>query len=77
MRMLGNPFLGLNYMFEDNLSVISSSSIPDDTLKKRHNALSYHRVREAIAANILNFIHISLDQNSADVLTKPLPGTKW
>ena len=69
LRMLGVPLDGPSYMFGDNLSVINSSSIPDDTLKKKHNALNYHRVREAIAADILKFIHISSDQNPADILT--------
>ena len=75
--MLRVPIKGPSYMFGDNLAVINSSRIPDDTLKKRHNALSYHRVREAIAANIIKFIHIDGDKNSADILTKPLPSAQW
>jgi len=77
LRMLGVPMQGPSYMFGDNLAVVNSSKIPDDTLKKRHNALSYHRVREAIAADIIKFIHIDGDKNPADILTKPLPQTKW
>jgi hypothetical protein len=77
LRMLGVPMQGPSYMFGDNLAVINSSRIPDDTLKKRHNALSYHRVREAIAAEIIKFIHIDGDKNPADILTKFLPSTKW
>jgi hypothetical protein len=77
MRMLGAPMNGPSYMFGDNLAVINSATIPDDTLKKRHNALSYHRVREAIAADIIRFIHIDGKDNPADVLTKSLPSTKW
>jgi hypothetical protein len=38
-------------MFGDNQSVITSSTIPHSRLFMRHNALLYHRVREAIAAN--------------------------
>ena len=45
LRMLGVPLNGPSYLFGDNLAVVNSSSIPDDTLKKRHNALSYPRVR--------------------------------
>ena len=41
------------------------------------NALSYHRVREAIAANVLKFHHISGKENPADVLTKFLPSAVW
>ena len=41
------------YMFGDNKSVITSATIPQSLLNKRPNMLSYHRVREAIAAKIL------------------------
>ncbi len=43
----------------------------------RWDALSYHRVREAIAAEIIKFVHIDGDKNPADILTKPLPQAKW
>ncbi len=77
LRMLGVPVEGPSVMFGDNLAVINSASIPEDTLKKRHNALSYHRVREAIAAKVLKFHHISGKENPADVLTKFLPSATW
>jgi hypothetical protein len=76
-RMLGVPVEGPSIMFGDNLAVVNSASIPEDTLKKRHNALSYHRVREAIAAKVLKFHHISGKENPADVLTKFLPSAIW
>jgi hypothetical protein len=77
LRMLGVPVEGPSVMFGDNLAVVNSASIPEDTLKKRHNALSYHRVREAIAAKVLKFHHISGKENPADVLTKFLPSAIW
>jgi hypothetical protein len=77
LRMLGVPIDGPSYMFGDNLAVVNNASIPADTLKKRHNALSYHRVREAIAAKILKFIYIPSKENPADVLTKFLPSSSW
>jgi hypothetical protein len=57
-------------LFGDNASVIISSTIPHSSLKKRHNALSYHRVREAIAAGILYFHKIAGHLNPSDVLSK-------
>ena len=45
--------------------------------RKGHNTLSYHRVREAFAADIIKFIYIDGDKNPVDILTKPLPQTKW
>jgi hypothetical protein len=70
LRYLGVPVEGRAYMFGDNESVITSSTIPHSSLSKRHNALSYHRVREAIAAGILWFYHIGGKSNPADVLSK-------
>jgi hypothetical protein len=64
-------------MFGDNKSVITSSTIPHSNLNKRHNALSYHRVREAISANILYLIHIDGKLNPSDILTKFLSWAKF
>ena len=57
-------------MFGDNQSVITSSTLPHSTLNKRHNALSYHRVREAVASGILEFHKIEGSKNPADVVSK-------
>ena len=57
-------------MFSDNQSVIISFTLPHSQLSKRHNALSYHRVHEAIVAKILHFIHIMGENNPADILIK-------
>ena len=57
LRYLGIPIKGKAVLFGDNESVITSSTLPDSRLTKRHNAFSYHRVREAIAAKIINFIY--------------------
>ena len=75
LRMLGVPLEGLAWMFGDNQSVVTSSTIPHSTLSKRWNALSYHRVREAIAAKVLRFEFLKSTENPADVLTKPLDHT--
>ena len=57
-------------MFGDNESVVKNSTVPHSQLKKRHVALAYHRVREAIAAGIVLFHHIAGDANPADILSK-------
>ena len=63
-------------MFGDNQSVVTSSTIPHSSLSKRWNALSYHRVYEAIAGGWLRFEHIPGTENPADILTKILPWYK-
>ena len=70
LRYLGVPVKKATYLFGDNQSVVTSSTLPHSGLNKRHNALSYHRVREAIAAKILRFFHIDGNKNPADVLSK-------
>jgi hypothetical protein len=70
LRYLGVPVHTQSYMFGDNQSVVTSSTIPHSGLNKRHVALSYHRVREAIAAKIIVFDHIDGNLNVADILSK-------
>ena len=77
LRMMGIPIDGPAWMFGDNSSVITSSTIPQSTLNKRHNALSYHRVRECLAAKIIYLLHIDGKYNPSDVLTKPLGYTHF
>ena len=48
LRYLGVPIKTKSYLFGDNRSVVTSSTLPHSTLGKRHNILAYHRVREVI-----------------------------
>jgi hypothetical protein len=59
-------------MLGDNKSVGLNTTFPSSVLKKKHNAIAYHRVREAIAARIMKFAYIKSEENVSDVLTKPL-----
>ena len=70
LRYLGVRIVTKAVMFGDNQSVITSSTIPQSALNKRHNALSYHRVREAVASGILEFHKIEGSKNPADVVSK-------
>jgi hypothetical protein len=58
------------YMFGDNQSVVTNSTIPHSLLNKRHNALAYHRVREMIAAKALSYYWIDGKSNPADIVRK-------
>ena len=71
--MLGVPIEGPSWLFGDNKAVITSSTIPHSSLNKRWNAISYHKVCQAIASGFICFDHISTDQNPADILTKFFP----
>jgi hypothetical protein len=72
LRMMGIPLDGPSWMFGENASVITSSTIPHSTLNKCHNALSLNCVRECIASKMLYLLHCSGKLNLTDMLTKPL-----
>jgi hypothetical protein len=75
LRMLGIPIDGPANVFGDNKSVITNATIPTSTLKKKHNSIAYHRVREAVAAGVLQITKVHTSENLADLLTKPLGGS--
>ena len=64
------PIMTKPYMFGVDKSVVTSSTIPQSIPNKRHNMLSYDRVRKAIAAKILEFHWCSSAQNRSDILSK-------
>ena len=70
LRYLGVPIRDKSYMFGDNRSVVTSSTIPNSTISKRHHLASYHRVREAIAAKYISFHWKDGKSNPADILRK-------
>ena len=70
--MFGVPILGASWLFGDNKGVVQSSTIPHSKLAKRWCALSYHRVREAMAAKYIIFLHVNGKKNPSGCLTKCL-----
>jgi hypothetical protein len=56
----------------DNETAICNFTVPESTLKKKHNAIAYCCVREAVAADILQIGYINGKDNLADMFTKPL-----
>ncbi len=73
LRMLGLTLEHSSMMVGDNMSVVLNTTIPSSSLKKKHLACNYHRVREAVAARIIDYGHIPSEANLADIATKPLP----
>ena len=70
LRYLGVPIKSTSVMFGDNESVVLTGSTPHGKLHKRHVALSFHRVRDAIAAGVTAYYHVSGADNPADILSK-------
>jgi hypothetical protein len=58
-------------MLGDNMSVVLNTTVLSSILKKKHNAIAYHRVREAIEARIMRVAYIKNEENVSDVLKKP------
>ena len=59
-------------MFCDNNGVVKNTSIPESTLMKKHNAINYHAIREAVAAKIIRVGKEDGLTNLADLFTKVL-----
>ena len=76
LRMFGIPIDGYANVFCDNEAVYESMSIADYTLKKKHNSVAYHKVRECTAAGILVVHKEDTGSNLADILPKSLSPDK-
>ena len=76
LRMMGVPIDGPTNVFCDNESVVKNVSNPDSPLKKKANAIAYHKAREAIASKIIRIAKEDGETNLADLLTKLLPGPR-
>jgi hypothetical protein len=70
LQYLGVPIRQQSYVFGDNKTVIDGSTVPHEKLYKRHNALSFHRVRKAVASGMLLMYYVPGEINPADILSK-------
>lgn len=70
LRCLGVKVSKPTNIMGDNRSVILNSTVPSSLLKKKHVAISYHKTREATAAQICRPIKTRGEWNFADVCTK-------
>jgi hypothetical protein len=70
LRYLGVPVREKSYVFGDNETAVNSSIKIHAKLHKRHNMLSFHFVREAVAAGFVHITHIPGNINPADILSK-------
>jgi hypothetical protein len=66
LRLLGVALDGPELMLGDNMSVVVNTTVPSSVLKKKHGAIVYHWVREAIAARIMKFSFIISEENVGD-----------
>ena len=70
LQYLDVPIKTKSFIFRDNMSVVDSSMTPYAKIHKRRVTVSFHRVREAIAAKIIRYHFINGEINPADILSK-------
>jgi hypothetical protein len=70
LRSLGVALDGPALILGDNMSIVLNTTVPSSVFKKKHNAIAYHRVREAIAARKMRFAYIKREENVSDVWRK-------
>ena len=64
-------------IFGDNLSVIQNAKNPHSCLSKKHVALSFHSVREGIAAGITAPHWLKGVYNQSDIMTKQIAAKEF
>ena len=70
--MMGIPCEGPAFIEGDNQSVLANTTIPDSTLKKKFQSISYHSIREGVARDEWRTAHVKSADNKAGLLTKQL-----
>lgn len=75
LHMMGVAIPDACAVFCDNSAVVTVAR-PETSLKKKHAAINFHRVREAIAAGTIKVAKENTLSNLADILTKLMPGSK-
>jgi hypothetical protein len=72
LRMFSIPIDGPTDILCDNQSVVTSSSVPESVLSKKHNSICYHHVHEACAAGTVLIAKEDTATNLSDIFTKAL-----
>jgi hypothetical protein len=75
-KLMGIPLTGPSYIFADNKSQVTNSTIPESTLKKKCDSICYHVVRESVAMGESLITYINSDDNLSDLMTKVTHGSK-
>ena len=73
LRMMGIRINGPAFVYGDNQSVLANTMVPDSSLKKKSNSIAFHFVQEGTARDEWRTTYIETDENTSDILTKPLP----
>ena len=72
LRSLGVPVDEPTILYGDNIGILQASTFPDNTLKKKNSAISYHFLRENVAAGTIILKYIMTSECKPYMLTKAL-----
>jgi hypothetical protein len=64
-------------VFEDNSGCVELANVPKMRPRTRHINLKYHHFREFVANKIIAIKKVDVDDQLADILTKPLADDKF
>jgi hypothetical protein len=70
LHMMGIPLTRPSFIYGDNKSQVTNSTIPELTLKKKCNPICYHVVQESVAMGESLITHIDSEDNLSDLMTK-------
>jgi len=74
LRMMGVPVSDPCFIFGDNQSVLTNSSIPESTLKKKSNSVEYYFVRHGLVLDKWQFTYGKSAENPAHIMASPRVG---
>jgi hypothetical protein len=63
-------------VYSDSQSAIAMVTNPKLSSRTKHIDTKYHHVKDSVNNNVIKLIYVSTDNNTADVLTKPLARIK-
>lgn len=73
LRAMGIPVTNCTYIYGDNQSVLVNATVPHSQLKKKANSVAYHHCREGAALDEWRTAYVNTNENTSDMMTKPLP----
>ena len=74
LRSLGIAVQMPIQIFSDSRSAVDNVTIPGSPLKKKHESIHYHKLREGIAAGDWVIYHLDGTENTSDINTKTVTG---
>ena len=66
-----------SFMFGNNFSVFNSTVMTAGKLQCWSNIINYCRTQESQAKGIINFVHMNVNENPSDIMTKSRAYNTW